>query len=644
MSYLHPVRLAFAGLFQADMSTVNNDVRHYDNASFEPVFQDLQKGPSWNGWWNPNGSGAFRFVGCKVTAVWYGDGTSTSDPAEDPVVGMTITGADARTAGKLVDIDPQWQLASAPWGLKVRLTDGNGPDVFSGSYLPNAFRDLWFSRGPAKGGDGAASSTFQSVIEGLSWNAGVDSRFARELQATTTADALSIRMATFGYVDDITDPMFTLGTMIGCIGPYLEGEPTSFVRGRRFVPAGPFTSWNGMTYFSGHVDTASSTLLLDLSNAFAITDRMGTPNDIGDATIGILRDPMLTENMPVSSATFLAIADVPYKDPNWLARTGGVFATPLTAEQLQLAADHPLALVTKAPVNPGVTGDDLGTGLVAIREAADGLLIEAEPAVHRIDAPGTSSVAFIASRYGVPLANATVTLTQTGKVEGQGGGQTSGPNTPTAPIPDMGVPTEAFVFPPTTTTDDTGVAIVQIEGKDPGNPRGYIDGQVYLMDFRVEGMTNPTRQPFDFVVVHIRDAVEPNPNPTWDDVGPILTQYGNLYPLMDSQIVNLRDPVSVAANKDVLELVFNLDPSDSNYMPVTRDLSAGKRDLILRWLANVPDTVEAAAPRRAAAAQARPSPAAQLEQAGPAADGIHVDVDSKQVFADNFLRALRGGR
>jgi hypothetical protein len=39
MSYLNVVRLAFAGTFQADVSTVNNDVRHFDNASFEPAYQ-----------------------------------------------------------------------------------------------------------------------------------------------------------------------------------------------------------------------------------------------------------------------------------------------------------------------------------------------------------------------------------------------------------------------------------------------------------------------------------------------------------------------------------------------------------------------------------------------------------------------------
>jgi len=46
MSYLDNIRLVFTGKFQADVSTVNNDVRHFDNATFQPVFQKFMTGPS----------------------------------------------------------------------------------------------------------------------------------------------------------------------------------------------------------------------------------------------------------------------------------------------------------------------------------------------------------------------------------------------------------------------------------------------------------------------------------------------------------------------------------------------------------------------------------------------------------------------
>lgn len=638
MSFLHPVRLSFAGTFQADVSTVNNDVRHYDNAAFEPAYQDLQEGQSLNGWWNPNGSGAFRLIDCRVTGVWYGDGASTSDPGTDPVVGAWIGGSAGRTSGKLVDIDPQWQLASAPWGLEVRLTDG-ARDLVAGRYEAAAFRDLWFTRVPSpRPSDRTASATFQSVLDELTWgkDALKASRFLRELHAASTG-RLSMRFATFGYDGDVASPGFTLGTVVGAIGPQRAGEATSFVAGRRFTPASGFSSWNGITYFGGVVDKDSQTLLLDLSNALTITDAQGSPSDIGTLTVGILRDPATAENTPVTTATLEVVAEIPYRNAGWLQATGGVFAAPLKPEQLALAGEQPLALVTRSDFDPGTSGFDLGTGIVAIRESAGGLYVCAEPAVHRLDAGDTASFTVHASRYGRPLPDAEVLLTQVGKVRNQGGGSPADPHPPPAPIPDIGVPEGRFEVPASVTTEAAGTATVTIasDPAGPGNPRGYIDGQLYLVDYRLAGQSNTARQPFEYVVVHARDAVDVS-RPTWEDVGPILTQYGNLYPIMSKQVVDLADPADVLRNRDLLRLAFTADMADPNHMPVTRDLSEDKRRLILHWLevASLEEVTagkQAPAPAGTTAAPASPAPATE----GP------VDLDSKTRFAAGFHHAMR---
>lgn len=39
MSYLSPLRLHFAGTFQASPSTVNNDPTHFNNATFKPEYR-----------------------------------------------------------------------------------------------------------------------------------------------------------------------------------------------------------------------------------------------------------------------------------------------------------------------------------------------------------------------------------------------------------------------------------------------------------------------------------------------------------------------------------------------------------------------------------------------------------------------------
>src|SRR5205807_2617935 len=75
--------------------------------------------------------------------------------------------------------------------------------------------------------------------------------------------------------------------------------------------------------------------------------------------------------------------------------------------------------------------------------------------------------------------------------------------------------------------------------------------------------------------------------PTWfADIQPILTQYGNLYPIMSKHLVDLSDYESVVRHLKILRLAFSLPMEDPNHMPVTRDLSDAKRAMILQWMDN----------------------------------------------------------
>lgn len=74
MSYLGPLRLHFAGKFQAAPSTVINDTTHFNNATFNPEFQKRQTPGHPNGWWNPDGDADWRLIGCKVTGAFDANG------------------------------------------------------------------------------------------------------------------------------------------------------------------------------------------------------------------------------------------------------------------------------------------------------------------------------------------------------------------------------------------------------------------------------------------------------------------------------------------------------------------------------------------------------------------------------------------
>jgi hypothetical protein len=649
MSYLSNTRLIFTGRFQADVSTVNNDVRHFDNASFDKVFQEFQNDKSRNGSWNPTGSGAFRLINCRIVMVGYADGSTATSTGDDAAIGMLIAGSEGRTSGKLVDIDPQWQLASAPWGLGVRLADDKEPGFFSGHYKPHAFRDLWFGRmltpqGTPAPGDGAASATFQSVLENVTWARDLKgSRALAELKAAAIA-GLSIRLTTFSYIDrNPNAPDFTLGTVTGAIGPQLAGEPESFILGRRFAPANGITTWNGCSYFSGRVDSTSRTLMLDLSNATQLAPvnsdptkgpitPVGSLNDIGKLRVGVLKDAAVTEFSPATEDNFLPFGEIDYQTDGWVLNTSGIAALQLNDAQLSLLVDHPLALAAEAPLNAG-TGANGAFGQIAIRETSGGYFVEAEPIVHRIDAPGQSTSIIYAARYGKPLPKAQVSISQLGGMPQQGGDQTSGPNTPTAPILPIGVPTTALTIPTTVTTAADGLVSLPIKADNPGNPRKYIDGQLYLIDFRLPGQGNQARSAYDYIVIHVRDVYAVPAEPTWkDDVAPIFTQYANLYPIMSKQLVNLANPHDVKRHAKILRLAFAQPTASPNYMPVTRDLSQGKREMIQKFL----DRVIKAGDPTLEAALTQPLLAAPYGDAGPRPDVEHPG--AKTVAARNFAR------
>lgn len=51
-------------------------------------------------------------------------------------------------------------------------------------------------------------------------------------------------------------------------------------------------------------------------------------------------------------------------------------------------------------------------------------------------------------------------------------------------------------------------------------------------------------------------------------------------------IVALSDYTSVYEKRALIQRVFSVPMTDPRYMPVTRDLSNSKREMILRWLDN----------------------------------------------------------
>jgi len=582
MSYLNALRLHFAGRFQANVSTVNNDPAHFDNAAFKSSYQNPQ-GPGMNppnGWFNPQGDAAWRFLGCKVTAAWMSTGAVTSG---DPVLGYIVADTDGRVPAKLADLDSEQQLVSEIWGLQVRIADTAGNTLMRGDFDPAAFADIWDRATGSGEGDMGAGAMYQSVLTNLQWCDVSASPFLSALRQAARTGLLSIKFNVDGFNMDNTSPDFMTGRIAGTIGPATASEPRHMVVGRQFMAtAGPngnfFTPLGAINFCSAVVDETASCVYLDLGNALSTAAPGGAINPQGDLTLSIY-DPTSLPGDP--AGTTVAIGVIPasgaggyVQNPNWYANTAGVVALPLSPAQLQAVASSPLLIS--------------GNAGVLISEWSSSAFVRADRFVYRMSPDETVQIPVYAMQFGKPLAGVGVNF-QLDPSQLQ-----PTPNKPpyVAPGPAVAVPDDALAFNPTAVTDSNGRAVLTLNTSDPGTPRFFNNGTDYGIDGQVYGIrpafsdaqtyTGPVNQ-WNFISILLWSGFTPANPVTWTDIQPIFQQYANLYPVM-SRFLDLGNYDAVVKNTRLLLLAFGLNPSDPNSMPVTRDLSPAKRNAILAWL------------------------------------------------------------
>ncbi|QBQ99143.1 hypothetical protein [Paraburkholderia pallida] len=594
MSYLNPLRLHFAGQFQANVSTVNNDPGHFDNAAFLPSYQLPQKGTDLNGWFNPTGDAAWRLLNCRITSA-----STQAGPvgANDPVLDYLIADSGSRVCAKLVDLDPEQQLVSQIWGLQVRIVDAQGNALLCGDFEPAAFMDIW-NRATASGthGDAVGGAMYQSVLVNLQWGDVDGSPFLRALRAS--GERLSIKFNVDGINLDFRSPQFMCGRIVGTIGPSAPDEPKHFVPGRQFMTNGKpgnnfFIPVGGINFFAAQVDRASSAILLDLGNALSTGTPGGALNDLGDLVLSAA-----SAHGQVALGTVAAHGAHGYvSDPSWYARTAGVVALPLTAAQLAALEHAPLTLS--------------GGAEITISEWASGAFVRADNYVFRSSPHERIEVPFYATQWGRPLAGAALRI-----VADDSQLQPSNSIDPND-VPPVATPLAALqfvdghtvtpfstTFAGTLTTDANGRALLTLGTSDPGTPRYFNQGEDFGIDGQVYGIrasladtaaySGPVNQ-WNFVSILLWSRFVASTPITWDSMHPIFQQYANLYPVM-ARFLDLADYDQVVAHAGLLKLAFGLDPADPNAMPVTRDLSPAKRDAILAFLdAPLPGT---AAPAR----------------------------------------------
>lgn len=518
MPYLESPRLHFAGRFQAAVSTVNNDPANY-------------LGPVQDGGWNPEGSGSWRLKDCRITAL---HSSHRGAPPADPISGGMVLDAGDRVSAKLVDLDPEQQLVSQIWGLRVRVADGDGRLMVAGSFVPAAFTDLW-RRSQSGGGMGALGACWQSTLEELEWHHVHQSPFLRQLQ-DRSPDRLSIKFNVDGFQANSANANFTHGRVVGTIGPSASGEPRHFVAGRLLRTQGAFAP--------ALVDREQRRLTVDLGNSLPTT----AP---GAALVPAASGYHLAVDagdgwQPLSA--FAANTAGFYED------TAGVVDADLSEEELAAVGNGRLGVVD---------GDR-----VVLAESPSRLYVRADQFVFRLS-PGQD-------------AEVSLSVTEAGRPPGRpvaidvAAGGAIGPRQPAG----------AVSFPARVEAGPDGHASFTITAGDPGGVRAAagLVGQVYGVAYSLADDPSPENpDPWDFVSVLVFDVQRAVARPTWfADVEPIFTRYHRLYPVM-GRILDLSDYESVLEHLEIVALSFNLPVADANHMPVTRDMSSTTHDMLRRW-------------------------------------------------------------
>ncbi|HKP12513.1 MAG TPA: hypothetical protein VJZ91_10400, partial [Blastocatellia bacterium] len=263
-----------------------------------------------------------------------------------------------------------------------------------------------------------------------------------------------------------------------------------------------------------------------------------------------------------ANAPPVILGDIKYSQSDY-DTTACIQEFALTDAQLGQIATTPVGVVQATAAR----GGNPASTTVLLQENPAGAYVNATQFVYRLNPGDVVGVELIATQFGEPAVNQTITL-----------------NYDNSQIGSSGQPQSALTFPASVTTGVGGRASFCLTAGDPGNPRPYIDGQVYGVGFSWALDSDPEfpPDPNKFISVRVYDPFEQAP--TWANLQPILQQYARLYPFMSQKVMNIADLQTIQSNLQALLMVLNIPMTDPRYMPVTRDLSRDKRQRLIEWL------------------------------------------------------------
>ena len=532
-----------------------------------------------------------------MTSVVYKDGSVATTSAEDPIIGKMIVNNPAMVSAKIVDLDsPQHDVSSTLYGMRFGIDwkpNKENENAFIGKWEPSILsRDIW-SR---QINDTAADRFTQTIacqgssrLHDVEWGE-LNSKALKQLKKKYNKnDVLSVSVSVFNFTRPHQEDRWLHGLVVGTIGVGSKDEPLNFVGdrvmnhvadppeytipNRATNPCKETELWMFTSYFSiNKMKEHGHTVTVDLSNSIKL-DFGGNLCDFGPLYLGILVPATHSnENVRVE-----IIDEIRYRDKDWYTKTAGVNDFELSHKQHKASKDSPFVVVKfDEETNPDGTYplcEDDRTVRHCVHVILKESPIQVRPMDHnvmRLETGQSIMFRMIVREFGKPLDGKAVKLLDMSP---------NGPRSTRGLKYENPVPTK------------NGIAEFTFTATLVGKPRGKfeMDGEVYVFGYCTDdecqpencetGFTNRIsflvweKSTFDYPIF-------------WDThVQPIFQQYEILYPAM-RHILRLGEYEDVVkpGNIRLLLKAMSLPTDHPSYMPVTRDLSPSRHDMILEWL------------------------------------------------------------
>ncbi|MCH8620512.1 hypothetical protein [Undibacterium sp. TS12] len=592
MSILQTPRIHFKGQISWDPIVTNNYQSFYNENASQSVITPAESMNQFRqaaiesakaGNWNPHGTHRSQFFETAVSAVDLGKGLVTTDK---------LCGAPATLNAMLVDLEPYGVCSSQLYFDRLNFGIDGGCRIVASRNERFTARYINFARNPGRFSAGVASVNWQTTFakDHLIIDAHKSEALVALQHALSEPDALGL-VVSFNayrtvYFDDASlikgdpvpvqvqkgilyrkllaggfQPNPARSLIVGTIGIWRQGEPRHEPGDRALLPDANAKVFVG----TAHARIDRKHVTLDLSNSISETGADLQKQDLGTLQVYAV-DKAKKEEQLLGSFDYAKYDRAAYE------ASAGIVSFPISdihttyAEKTDwelrsstqgiLLSESALRII---PASPNLYLDEGQTGASKFQVYKHG-----KP-LHQV-----SDVSFV--QTSADGSDITTTLQLKTNAEGQ------------------------VTINPSTTTGKV-FAYVPFAGKDLPAPDQW------------QGIINNT-QTYTYAYVRVlgADSDIAALSPTWTNVyNNVLINWNAMAPCMDNWL-DLANPVDVHAYDKIIRRLTDPAAFESYmYMPVTRDLTAGQRTLLYKFLNSTPahlaEAGEAAAPVLAAAVQ-----------------------------------------